>query len=432
MVRIIKNLVKSSKKERKEQKKMIKKNEKDIIIGLDTGFDATKIVINGLELKIPYNVVDITGQESSMMLGSGTEYILTHYLNGKNYLVGEEARKLLIESSYDESMASHQATLNSFDKFETDYFEIGMLTAIGVALIRYSEALKNEKEQHFDINDYSAYVRKDEGRNKELDKFYKNVNIYVGIALPNDIVDNAWEGVANKIAGVHSFDIELEGNNNFEVSFSIEKDCCTSLSQVRAAFLGLITDDDGAPLTTALVNPSKMPLLVLDGGYKTIGMFKLARNGSVVESESNTSFAMSNVNQKVAEAMKEDYNRADIKEYKVEELASEGSPIVYIPEGSDSTSTCSINKIRDEKIEETCGELISYIDDKFHNFIDVKSVIVTGGTGKVYFEQIKKFIEEKRQPTEIYLTDYEFNGEKVSPTFAIAVGMYKYTKLQVG
>lgn len=410
----------------------IRKNEKDIIIGLDTGFDATKIVINGLELKIPYNVVDITGQESSMMLGSGEDYILAHYTNGKNYLIGEEARKLLIESSFDDSMASHQATLNSFDKFETDYFEIGMLTAIGVALIRYSEALKDEKEQHFNIDEYSAFIRKEENRNKELDKFYKNINIYVGIALPNDIVDNAWEGVANKIAGIHAFEIELEGHKTVNIAFSIEKDCCTSLSQVRAAFLGLITDDEGTPSSTAVVNPTKMPLLVIDGGYKTIGMFKLARNGSVVEAESNTLYAMSNVNQKVAEVMKEDYNRADIKEYKVEELACEGSPIVYIPEGSDNTSTCDLNEIRDEKIEETCGELISYIDKKFKNFIDVKSIIVTGGTGKVYFEQLKKFIEEKRQPTEIYLTDYEFNGEKVSPTFAIAVGMYKYTKLQVG
>lgn len=409
--------------------------ETDIIIAVDAGFDATKLIINGLEIKVPYNVLDITGEEDSMMFGNGSNFILSHYMNNKSYLVGNEARKLIIENTYDEEIASKQTILNSFDKFESDLFEINVMSCIALGLVRYSEYLKEDADEDdvvFDIEEYSKYIREEEDRDKSLDGFYDSINIYVGMALPNDTVDTLWELVRHKIAKQHDFTIVLgkDGcpNKEYHMSFEIKKECCAGLSQVRAAFFGLITNDDGTPKDETEFSEKELPVLVIDGGYKTIGKFKIARNGSIVQAESNTDFAMSNVNQRVAEIMGKEYNRADIKEYKVEELIKEDAPISYIPDGSNKSQTVNIVDIRDEVIADITKKFIDYIDEEYNHFQDIKSVIVTGGTGKVYYKKIEKFIKENRQPTKVYLTEYDFMGETVDPVFAIVVGMYKYIK----
>ena len=77
-----------------------------------------------------------------------------------------------------------------------------------------------------------------------------------------------------------------------------------------------------------------------------------------------------------------------------------------------------------EELCNTCKEMIDAFCERYDKLLKVKTVLVTGGTGTAYYPIIKELLKEKAW-INVVLTDYEFYGSKISPEFAIAVGMYK-------
>ncbi|SKB92065.1 hypothetical protein SAMN06296386_10935 [Lachnospiraceae bacterium] len=397
---------------------------KNIVISVDPGFDSTKIVINGEMFCIPYNVVDITGKEKDAIGAKKAGYILSHYIDGKSFLVGDEARKRMMEEDARINQASKQTMESSFEKFTTDDFEVNIMTCIGVALVRYSEMLRSSnKGMTFDIQQYSLFAAKSDERNKAYDSYYEGFNFWVGVALPHDAVEDVWSTVKKKIAQFHNFSIEL-ADGTYDICIDIKRNHCATQSQARAAFLGLLSDDNGIPLDgPEAMEEKNIPALLIDGGYRTVGMFKISRDGAVVQAESNTTYAMFNINTDVEETLVKNYGIDHVKEYNIEEWIKEGGVVNYLK--NDRSEQVDLTKIRDEKIKEVCDNLIAYLNQKYNNLLDIKTIIITGGTGKVYFDQISKYIKEYRNSISVRITDYEFEGKEISPAFGVATGLYK-------
>ena len=119
------------------------------------------------------------------------------------------------------------------------------------------------------------------------------------------------------------------------------------------------------------------PILVIDAGYKTVGIFKLSQIDSVEEAESNPDFAMAKVDQRVAEIMAE-RGRPDIKSYNIQEFYDNNEEVVVIENGE--TKYITINSERDEVAAEFCGAMIDYLRKKYNNLLPIKQILVTGGT----------------------------------------------------
>lgn len=386
---------------------------KEIVITVDPGFDATKVVINGMIFKVPWNVVDVTESRDTgiQILAKTEDYILSHYIEGKSYLVGEQARKQLGMRSAKDMQNVKQSLMDSFGKFTSEDFEINVMSSIGYALVRYSQKLEKDKKMGFNTADMSDY------------------KLFVGIALPHDALDIARNSVLKKIANQHSFKLELDDGDH-ELNFKIEKGKCFFMSQAIMALMGAITDDNGEtdPDNIILQN---LPTLVIDGGYKTMGIFVLTAAGriDVTGDASNTDFAMNVVHKRIAEVLQKEYGRTDIQDYNIPDIIeSDGGRVVYEKDGN--TDVVEIAPIFTQTVKDLFNEMMDYINQNFERLLNIKSILVAGGTGSLYYPLMTEYVKTNKKHLEgkVIITDYKFLKGTISPEFAIAVGMYKVMK----
>lgn len=400
---------------------------KDIAIGVDPGYDSTKVCINGVLIKVPNNVVDITGHaEDFLTLGEkkAPGFLSSSYVVGKQYLVGELARKSVRERENRERFMTKTDIMDSYDRFETIDFEVNLMTVIGYALVEYAKlSLKNNwKPEMKVVFDEANQVY----RLPDL----KNYRIVIGVALPNDAVDAAWPSIERMLIKEHNYEIET-ADGKWNLAFNLPKGHCIPSSQVLCALLGIASDDQGYIGKDSEILKN-LPTVVVDGGYKTVGIFMLTQAHKVSAAESNTSYAMGNVHKEVAKSLRDDYGRDNIDAYQIPSILEEDGGIV-IYKSKDGTAKVQIRDMILAKEKELCDGLIEYLNDKFEDLLDVKQIIITGGTGAAYYNHISAYMNEKRGHLQdkVLLTDYPFNGKNIEPVYAIAVAMYKTLRQQL-
>ena len=168
---------------------------------------------------------------------------------------------------------------------------------------------------------------------------------------------------------------------------------------------------------------------MIDGGYKTVGIFKLSQTDTVEDAESNSDFAMAKADEKMA-ALLNTKGRDDIKPYNIQELYESKEEIAIIENGKSRYIT--INKDRDKFIGEYCQTMIDYLCEKYNNLIAIKQILITGGTGAAYYETFVHYIDTNDKMAhlrgKVKLAEYKFMGQKISPVFAVVAGIYKQFK----
>ena len=248
----------------------------------------------------------------------------------------------------------------------------------------------------------------------------------MGIALPNDAVEEKWGSVKKYLSGTHNFSIETE-DGVFNLDFEIKKGSLMANSQVISAFIGCIADDQGNIDEAALnvADQSKLPALIIDGGYKTIADFMFTENYMAEGASSNTDYAMMNIYKAIAEKIRNEYGREDVNtDDIIKHLESDG---IIICEKGDNTEAVELKPLFDAAKEEICREYVDHLNKKYNKLLDVKQIIITGGTGAQFYDYIKDYVDKHKTHLKghVILTDYEFMGRKISPEYGIVVGMYK-------
>lgn len=395
-----------------------------IFIAVDPGFHSTKVVVNGVLFKVPNSTVDITGQAKNYLSLNNNRkasgYILSHYIPEKEYLVGELARTSSMESAVRDMQAERHGMMDGVGRFHSTEFEVHLMTCIAMGLIKYAEeSIDKCLQPRIDIKDPSAL---------------KNAQIIVGVALPNDWVNDAWPVIQKFMTNKHSFMVETE-LDKYSLDFQIEPGKSMALSQAICALLGVSSSDDGRQLKNCDVI-NNLPCIVIDGGYKTAGIFELTKALKVTAAESNTDYAMGNVHKNVASILNTEYGRSNIHDFQIPEIIeNEDGKINYLEEGPDGkkqSKSVDVKLLVKQEEEAICKQLIEYLNEKFDNLLDIKEVVITGGTGTAYYEHIKKYLHEERGHLagHVILTKYDFLGRTIDPVYAIAVGMYKTLKNQ--
>ena len=409
---------------------------RDLLIAVDPGYDATKVVINGVMISVPNNVIDITGQTKDFLaLGDSKArgYLCSHYIDEKDYLVGTLARKSIMEKNVRNAELTKYTMMDSYERFQTRDFEVNMMTVIGYAIVEYAKEVyrKNWKPE---IPIMEKTVTTNEGTKKVYTiPSLKDWRIIVGVALPNDVADISskncvWPFIEPFLVKKHNFSIDVN-MDTFELDFEIIPGHAMPASQVICALLGAAGDDSGIIDRNSPIL-KKLPVIVIDGGYKTVGLFMLTQAQKVSEAESNTEFAMGNVHKEVANLLKEDYGR-EIEPYQIPFIVNEEGGrincLVTDNNGNTNVETVDVKRMAEAAEESLCNKLINYLNAKFDNLLDIKQILITGGTGSAYYSHINKYMKEKRGHLQdsVILTNYKFRGEPIDPVYAIALGMYK-------
>ena len=386
-----------------------------IRIAVDPGFSSIKVICEGIIFSIPCDVNENTGKENNFLSDKKDNYAAIQVF-GKTYIIGEYARKLLLENNRQRQQDLEYGVLTDFERFGTTNFEVSMMTAIGMGLVKYCELSQ----------------KKDLDRKISVDQL-KDCDIYLAIAIPHAVYAEGAGGPAGlireRVYGHKAFTLEL-AEGSYALEFDIKQDCAYKMqSQVIAALLGALYDEDGNPLSILDATEKSTPILVIAGGYKTVGIFKLSQTDTVEDAESNSDFAMAKADEKMA-ALLNTKGRDDIKPYNIQELYESKEEIAIIENGKSRYIT--INKDRDEFIGEYCQTMIDYLCEKYNNLIAIKQILITGGTGAAYYETFVHYIDTNDKMAhlrgKVKIAEYKFMGQKISPVFAVVAGIYKQFK----
>lgn len=366
----------------------------DLYIAVDPGFDAMKVVANGVAFKFPFNVVE-TNERKMTDYRLRPDFMLLQDTKGTTYRVGQYARELVFDN---------KAKVDDFyteQRFISDEFRVGLNTAI---------ALSIEKNNLYN------------GQNE--------LNIHIIVALPHACRSTYSSTIIGAAAGLHRFQLRCGNDTVKNYCYNIPEAQIHTISQTIAAILGETSDDNGDINEDKFYYLSNGPTLVLDGGYYTMGMVVVSRGGSVddAKTESDTNHAMANVNQLVADAIKA--KRQDISHYAVEYLLTkeDGGHIRYMEDGK--AVTVDLKALREEKTSEVCADLIKYLNQKYNNLLDFKYVLVTGGTGATFYPHILAYYKDANllDNEHLMLTTGTLEEKQHPIEYAIAIGAFKGLK----
>lgn len=392
---------------------MSEKKEKLLVV-VDPGFSALKIIVNKHPYIIPSDVIDMTTNmdEYKVLNNFEESMIISECIEGRKFIVGEQVQKLRKDSvRYQQEFDRKKTAMESEARFDTDDFEAQLLTGIAYGIIQYSK---------------EAGVNLDTANMEEYD-------IFIAVPLPHAYYTTQFEKVRRIVEGTHDFDIQL-GNVKHHVSFEIAPNRTICFSQTMCLLLNEAMNDEGEIIPEREHFYTELPAIILDGGYGTFGIVQIEEGYRIDpdNQESNTEFAMRNVHEKVAEiATEQTKGSKEIKEYTLENIFKSGkTEIRYMAtsaEGKEKVAKIDLKEIKEKVLNEVSENLVKHICEKYDNLLSVEQVIIGGGTGYAYAQKIKTFLEEERDlKGKVHLTDNTFNGKKLEPVYAVAAGMYKF------
>lgn len=379
---------------------------KKVLLAVDTGFDGCKFCINGMVIDIPFAILDITGKDGNFMTHRDADNFIRSEIDGETYLLGSRAKTSLLESS--QIAQAHQMdTFYTIGRFKMREYKIALKSFLCYALCKYEE--------------YSAKTDKDPFTVTALNE--GKVELFVGSALPHSQRDEIWEeSVLPALLEPIKLNISVGDADPVFFDFQLTEDNLCMNSQVISAMFAVTLDENGNYKPDCIAE-NMLPMLVLDLGYLTGGIFLLSKDGRVVFADSNQEFAMHNVNERVANIVKE--HRSDITSFNIETLAKKKETVRYSKEVDGQTifDAYDIETLRNEEIKRAAENLNRYLFMKFNNLLDIKSIIVAGGTGGLYYEYLEP--EYKKRMIESKLAEPEMNSEKTEPVFAVVIGLYR-------
>lgn len=376
---------------------------KQLLIAIDPGFDSMKVIANGTHFKFPFCAVE-TDERKMSDYGGRNGFILYKDLSGATWRVGQYARTLMYDNK--DQQDDPMAHLYTEERFVSPEAAVGILSAIAKAIDL--TGLYNEQQ---------------------------TLDIRLIVALPHSVRNKYASTVTGMVTGEQRFYMTFDGEQEKEYHFNIDEANVLTVSQTIAAILGETSDDNGFINEAKYCYLANGPTLVIDGGYYTMGLVPVSRGGSVDDdrAESNTNYAMKNVNLGVAKEIAS--SRPDIKHYAIEYLLSQGeNEIRYMDKSHGKVVSIDLSAIRTKKFQQVCSNFIRYLNKKYDNLIDFRYILVTGGTGAAFFDQMLDYYKGigLMDDEHMLLTKPMVAGKELPIEFAVVVGAYKGLRGKLG
>lgn len=389
------------------------KQNKVIVISVDAGYDAHKIIINNefhkriLSLCLN-SMSNLHGLSNDLPFNKDTYYAL---YNNKKYVMGNGSHELTIETLNAEN---NQILTNNFTekRFSSEAFKVSLLTAIGVALREYSQ------------NNTVDFKWED------LDQW----KIELVVEVPFDYSKECTPILMNILTANNQLEIYTK-DGIFNFNLKLEREQIRVVSQVLSAYRSLWYDTFGNEVSDEeyIRIEQNLDSLLVDAGYYTLGILQINKELEAMYGKENIAkknIAMFDIDKAVADRINSLYRGSLVDHDMLEPIhiqsytskdGSEPEQLLLYKEGN-SFKAIDVNEIKTEEIKKAQEELVQYIKDKF--FLNkLKSIYVYGGTGKVFFEHIKEACSNDLPwLKDISIINGYCNGENLGPVYAVAYG----------
>lgn len=376
-----------------------------LLIAIDPGFDAYKIVINEHTYHFSSKMLDVTDETYGVdRRPKGSYYLrLTEEKNNRiidhEYLIGDVTELSMHSAAIVANNAQLLSDLQATSKFSSENFKISLQGALALALYLYQK------------DDTSFSIKR--LTNNEYD-------VAVAVALPHDYVTKEWPTVKQFLQCKHDFTLYITDEDlNLPIQYDLSNAKFMRDSQVKCAFIYQFTDDNGFDDDNLM---DKLPCVVIDGGYRTFGTFFLNKDFSTSVCKSNLDYAMSSVDTAVASEVSRITGRTTFTPLQVKEYLKSKEPINY---GAKRIESSDLADTYDRALTATANGSIKFLE-KTMELDDARSLLLTGGTGAAYYDIYKSYFKENYGNNLVpVLSDKPYHGQKIDAVFGVVLGLYK-------
>lgn len=346
----------NAKKFRTRQEFKIKTNPKDkdyYVIGLDAGYSGMKVFYENGYFCFPSFVRQMTSDTIEM--SEEDDILYEDVETGERYMVGRTAQKMVNSLSTNDT----DGELFSRKRYNNEKFKILLNTAIGLAI----ENKKDNKEIFIQTGLPSSYLEAD---TKHLVK-----------ALAKPVKFRIKKG-SGKWSGV--IEIGIDPKN-----IDVKAQPCGSMYSV------LITSDGNfIPHTNKILNSNT---LVMDIGFRTYNYYGV-KTREIVCKDSIDNIGMRMVMQEVSRMIRDEYDE-DIRIQALQNVLDKGY-FTCVDDDKLEQTDHSVKEILKKANEIVFARAMKQAKAATNSFRDYEYIIITGGTGEAWYEDIKDYLSKMK------------------------------------
>lgn len=374
--------------------KPMKKLNGTCLVAVDIGYSTVKYFSGFSRGAFPsyaYKVPQANPQEGIHAIGGQFVYQIYDYLTDSLWVLGNDAFDYINKLD----MSTVADTLYSRNRYDEDY---RILTAAGIALATMNGC-----------------------------KLTKKSSVHLHTGLPHRYLkEDSWK-VLNRILGEYSFKFSKNGKDWIDFNFTLEKDNVKISSQPSGTFRSILMDDNMKPMSyTAKLYSGSM--LIVDPGFLTLDYFTYVKGKMIGEGSTDSNYGMKAIfdnaifwiNKYCSEKNLIPVSELSAVEFQKQTL-SKG--FFFARDKNGVPQQIDLYPFLSEAVERFGKDAIDKIARTLpQDFIDYDVVVLTGGTGKVWYDIFDDYLKKNAPNTTLLRGNSADYYE--SPIYANVRGYY--------
>lgn len=319
-------------------------------IAIDLGYSAVKLFAPNKISRFPSYAKRV--EENFAFAGEvpASSILYRDGATGEVWLVGEYAQNLMSDSDTTDS----EASLYGRERYGNTMFRVIAETGLGIGLMGNSEGTPASSDR-----------------------------IVVQTGLPEQYMGDK-EALTDFLAGDHSFSIKIAGKDWEDFHFSISSNDIDVMSQPKGTLFSVCINKDGRfhPDARKYLSSS---VIVFDAGFGTLDLFPI-RSGAVGKGETYSDLGMKRVLQETSRGIRDEFH-VEIPVPAMQKYLATGK-IRYMDRKNFKSKEYEFGDILAAASAHVCEEAIMRTADVL-DLLDYNYMIITGGTGAAWFNQIQ-------------------------------------------
>lgn len=335
-------------------------------IALDIGYSAVKLISPNMTARFPSYAKRVDNNFSFVGEISEKAIMYKDLEYNEMWIVGEVAQNIMSANE----TADSEASLYNREWFRSPMFQV--LANVGYGVAMQSIQLKDKSD--------NPYILKPE----------KDEKIVVQTGLPEKYMSNESE-MKEVLSGKRHFAIKIGSGEWQEFNINIAIDNIFVISQPKGSLFSVCIDKNGKFHEDAKKYLSSS-VIVFDAGFGTLDIFPI-KSGVVGNGETDSNLGMKRILQITSAEIKEQFN-IDVPVPAMQKNLETGK-VRYksMKKGQFISKEYEFGNILVKASSDVCNEAIEKLANTL-DLIDFNYLIVTGGTGAAWFNQIKETFKE--------------------------------------
>lgn len=326
-------------------------------IAIDIGYSAVKLFSPNIVARFPSYAKRVDESFTYAVETPASSILYKDLETGQMWLVGEKAQDIMTASDTSDS----EATLYGRERYYSEMYKVITNTGLGIGLMP---------------NEYGS-----SGNDK----------LVVQTGLPERYMDDDEEEIIDSLAGTHRFALKIANGDWQQFDFELQHEDVFVMSQPKGTLFSVCMNTNGTFHANAKKYLSSS-VIIFDPGFGTLDIFPIL-NGTVANGETYQDLGMKRILQETSRLIKDNFKvnipvpamQKYLSTGKVRYVNKKSFPIVSKEYEFGDLLADASSMVCQEAIKRMMGAI--KLDD--YNYM-----IVTGGTGAAWFNQIKDIFKE--------------------------------------